>query len=94
MKKIVVLSLLLLSACAQFGPFVDARREAGREGTVGQSTPNRIAVCYNPLWSDMKKVEQLAKEGCAQTKRKAQADGKKYFNCSFFSPSTAFYKCI
>ena len=94
MKKVVILSFLLLSACAQFEPFVDARREAGQEKTVGQSTSDRIAICYNPMWSNMKQVEQLAKEGCTQTRRKAQADGKKHFNCSLFLPSTAFYKCI
>ena len=94
MKKFILLSLLFLSACAQFSPFVDARREAGRETTVGQSTPDKIAVCYNPIWSDMGQVEQLAKEGCAQTKRKAQFADKKYFSCAFFSPCTAFYDCI
>lgn len=94
MKKFVVLFFLLLPACAQFEPFVDARREAGQVMTIGQSTSDRIAVCYNPLWSDMNKVEKLAKEGCAQTKRKARFEDKNYFNCSLFSPATAFYECI
>ena len=95
MKKIVVLgSALFLSACAQFEPFVDARREAGQLLTVGQSTPNKVAVCYNPLWSNEKEIEKLAADACAQTKRIPQLDGRKYFSCTFVSPSTVFYKCI
>ncbi len=62
--------MLFLSACTQFKPFVDARREAGQEAAVGQSTPDRVAVCYNPLFSDMPDVEKLAQSACAQTKRK------------------------
>ena len=94
MKKIVFILMLFLSGCAQFQPFVDARREAGQVATIGQSTPDRVAICYNPLWSDSAQVENLAIEICAQTKRKPLVDGKKYFTCTLTSPITAFYKCI
>lgn len=95
MKKIVIVtSVLFLSACAQFEPFVDARREAGQVLTVGQSTPNRVAICYNPLWSDEKEIEKLAVDACAQTKRKPQFNTKKYFTCTLASQFTVFYKCI
>lgn len=94
MKKLLFLTVLFLSGCAQFEPFVDARREAGQVQTVGQSSPDRVAICYNPLWSEMGKIEILAKEECAKTKRKIQVDGKKYFSCSLASPVTIFYKCI
>lgn len=93
MKK-SILFLLFLSACTQLNPFVDARREAGQVLTVGQSTPDRIAICYNPLWADMDEVQKLADEACAQTQRKAQPDGEKYFTCTLVSPVTTFYKCI
>ncbi len=94
MKKVFIFSFLFISACAQFEPFVDARHEAGQPTMVGQSTPDRAAICYNPLWSNMEQVENLAKESCAQTKRKIQFDTKKYFSCSLVTPATAFYKCI
>ena len=94
MKKICLGFLLLLSACAQFEPFVDSRREAGRSLPVGQSTPDRVAICYNPLWSDEQKVEKLSVEACAQTKRKPQFDDRNYFKCSLMLPSTIFYKCV
>lgn len=93
MKKVSLCFLLFLSACAQFRPFVDARREAGQVATVGQSTPDKVAVCYNPLFSDMQEVEKLAQDGCAQTKRKPKFDDKKYFSCTLALPATAFYKC-
>ena len=95
MKKIYCLmAVLFVSACAQFEPFIDARREAGQLLMQGQSTPDVVAICYNPIWSDMNDVEKLAKEGCAQTKRTPQYDDKKYFTCSLFTPTTAFYRCI
>ena len=93
MKKIRLCFLLFLSACAQFEPFVDARREAGQVETIGQSTPDRVAVCYNPLFSNMQDVEKLAQDACAQTKRKYKFDDKKYFTCTLILPTTAFYKC-
>ena len=94
MKKVCLVALLFLSACAEFEPFVDSRREAGQLLPVGRSTPDRVAICYNPLWSDEQKIEKLAIEACAQTKRKPQFDDKNYFGCSLASPSLAFYKCI
>ena len=93
MKKFILGIVLFVSACGQFSPFVDARREAGQVQMMGQSTLDRVAVCYNPLWSDKKKVEDLAKEECAKTKRKAVYDDTKWFSCRLVNPSTAFYDC-
>ena len=94
MKKVYFLIAFFLASCAQFEPFVDARREAGQAAPVGQSTLDRVAICYNPLWSNEQEIEKLAAETCAQTKRKPVFDDKTYFNCAFVSPATAFYKCI
>ena len=95
MKKIISLFLLTayLTACSEVGPFIDARREAGKVQTVGQSRPNRIAVCYNPIWHSDEAVLALATEGCAQQKKQPVFSDKKYFNCRLTAPNTAFYDC-
>lgn len=93
MKKLVLILLLFLSGCGQMAPFVDARREAGQIQLIGQSTSDRIAVCYNPLWSDQKEVKQLAEAECEKTHRQATYDETNWFSCCLFNPSTAFYKC-
>lgn len=93
MKKFILGIALFVSACGQFSPFVDAHREAGQVQLVGQSTPDKVAICYNPIWSDKKKVEELAGEECAKTKRKAVYDDTKWFSCRLVNPSTAFFDC-
>ena len=94
MKKLVVLFLLvLISACSQLEPFVDSRREAGQEKPVGQSTSNIVAVCYNPIWSQQKDAEILAKEECAKSNRKAVYSDTKWFSGYLATPATAFYTC-
>ena len=93
MKKFILGIALFVSACSQFTPFVDAHREAGQVQLVGQSTPDKAAVCYNPIWSDKKKVEELAGEECAKTKRTAVYDDTKWFSCRLVNPSTAFFDC-
>ena len=54
----------MLSACSQFGPFVDRRREAGglSDGAlyVGKSKPEAPAVCYNRLYTKYTEVKALA----------------------------------
>ena len=94
MKKIVTLVLgLFISACGQFSPFIDSHREAGQVELRGQSTPDKVAVCYNPIWSDKKYVEKLANEECNKTNRKAAYDTTKWFSCCLMNPTTAFYDC-
>lgn len=85
--------LIGLTACSEVGPFVDARREAGQVQTVGQSRPDKIAVCYNPIWHSEKSVEQLAAEACAVQKKEAAYAETMYFNCRLMTPNTAFYTC-
>ena len=92
-KMIFALMVLVLSGCAQLRPFEDMRREAGQEKTVGMSSSDAPAICYNPLWSDEKTVEELANQACQKTKRQAVLDYKKHFSCSLMLPSTVFYKC-
>lgn len=82
--------LLILSGCT---PFVDARREAGVIGTVGQSKAEAPAVCYNPLWSSLDSVQQLAQSVCQKNKQTAVFERKEAFSCCLFYPTTAYYKC-
>jgi len=93
MKKSILGFALFLSACGQLSPFVDAHREAGQVQLVGQSTPDKVAVCYNPLWSEKEQVEELAHQECAKTNRQAVYDSTKWFSCCLFNPTTAFYDC-
>ena len=94
MKNLILLSLLILvSACSQLEPFVDTRREAGKETPIGQSTPNRIAVCYNPIWSSRTEAEELAKVECKKTNRTATYNETKWFSGYLVTPATAFYTC-
>ena len=66
--KIINIAVLtsLLCACAQFGPFVDRRREAGgfSDGALyaGVSTPENPAVCYNILYTSYDEVKALAED--------------------------------
>ena len=93
MKKSILGFVFLVSACGQVTPFVDAHREAGQIELVGQSTPDTVAVCYNPLWSDKEKVKKLAEQECAKTNRKAGYSDVKWFSCCLINPTTAFYDC-
>lgn len=92
-KGIVLLFALGLVGCAEVSPFIDTRREAGQVQPIGQSTPDRIAVCYNPLWHNNDDVKKLAEEACSKNKKTAIYDDTRYFNCCLVSPNTAFYQC-
>ncbi len=86
MFKINLILVLFISACT---PFVDARREAGKIMTVGQSSPQYLAICYSPF-VDFNRVQILADQVCS---KKAKFAEKKYFNCTLFNPNTAFFDC-
>ena len=92
MKKLLLIALFLLSGCFQ-KPFIDARRQAGSPRTFGESTPNRIAVCYNPLSTNANEIIKLAQEACGKTNREAAYDGHKYWSCRVFWPHRVYYRC-
>lgn len=83
-----ILFCFALSACTAY---VDSRREAGQIAPVGQSQPPKIAVCYNPIFSDEAELEQIALTACES--KKIVYQDTKYFNCTLFYPNTAFYMC-
>ena len=69
------------------------RREAGQIQSVGQSTNDKPAICYNPIWHDENQAQSLANEACARTNRKAVYVDQKAFSCRLFTPTTVFYQC-
>ena len=89
MRKKVLFFLFLLGGCC---PFLDTRREAGSLTPVGQSAPNRPAVCYNGWFNDMDEVLKIAEESCSQ--QKAILKETTLFSCTLFYPSTAFFECV
>lgn len=94
MKRLFcLLSLLCLCACSQFEPFEDMRREAGQISTVGRSSNDFPAICYNPMWHSDEQLQELATKACDRTKRKPIFQETKAFSCRFVNPSVAIYKC-
>ncbi len=104
MSRLKLINLLLLvsflSACAQFGPFVDRRREAGglADGAlyVGKSTANEPAVCYNRLYTSYNEVKALADAECVKNKTGTKAEPIKetVFSCRLLIPNHYYFKCV
>lgn len=88
-----ILVCVMLGACSPVPPFVDARREAGQAGLVGQSTLDRPAVCYNQYATRQVDVEKLAEEECKKTGRYAVLEEETRFTCCLVAPATALYRC-
>ena len=84
---------LLLSACSQFEPFNDSRREAGQIQTVGQSSEQAPTICYNPIWHDLSDTESIAQSICDKQNKKAVFKETNHFSCRLINPSTAHYSC-
>lgn len=91
MKHFYLFGIIL--AIAGCSPFIDTRREAGQIWPVGQSRPDRIAICYNGLFTDADELQAMADDACALLKRQAVRAPDAQFNCTFFWPSTAFFDC-
>ena len=89
----VFLFALFLTACSQFVPFEDMRREAGQIPTVGKSSNASPVICYNPIWHDVQDTQELADKACARTNKKATYVESKHFNCRFVNPYIAIYEC-
>ncbi|MBO4519902.1 MAG: hypothetical protein J5787_01710 [Alphaproteobacteria bacterium] len=92
MKKAAFLLLLLLGGCFQ-KPFVDSRREAGSPYTVGESKPDRVAICYNSFSTNANEIIKMAQEECQKTNREAAYDGHKYWSCRVFFPHRVYFRC-
>ena len=95
----MVLLLSMLCGCAQLGPFVDRRREAGglAEASlyVGKSTEKEPAICYNILFTKYEEVKKLADNKCLKYKTGKQAIPVKetVFTCRLLVPNHYYFKC-
>ncbi len=104
MSRLKLVNILLLASlvasCAQFGPFVDRRREAGAKTEAalyrGKSTPENPAVCYNSLYTDYQEVKKLADEECVRQKTGAHAEPVRQtlFTCRLLVPNHFYFKCV
>jgi hypothetical protein len=88
-----ILALVGLSGCAA-GPFIDGRREAGSNRTVGQSNANTVAICYNSRSATPAAVMKMAESECAKTDRVPNFDGEDILSCSISNPTRAYFKCV
>ena len=84
--------VLLISACSQFEPFVDSRREAGQIQTVGSSMPDKPVICYG-LVGERSDFDVLANNECAKRNKKAVFENTETFSCKIFTPQKAVYRC-
>lgn len=94
------ITLLSISACALFDPFVDRRREPGTMDKeklyVGSSTPSEPAICYNSAITSMEEVQKLADEECVkhQTGDRAMLVDNTVLTCRVLLPNHAHFKCV
>lgn len=95
MKKSVILTAacLLLAACTTQAPFVDARREASKSYTVGESTPDVVAVCFNKYSTHSSEIIRMAQEECRKTNREAKYKGMKRWSCRVLLPHRVYFEC-
>lgn len=82
-----------LAACAP-EPFVDMRREAGTLTTVGSSTFDRPAVCYNTANATREEVQALADAVCAETGRVAVYESTDLLRCTALQPHRSLFRCV
>ena len=94
MKKLfIVVSFFLVSACAQFEPFVDARREAGQVTPVGSSKPEAPVVCSGVFTSQAER-QALADDECEKIGKKAISESISSFDCKLFLPVKERFICV
>ena len=100
LSRVILILVLFASGCSIVEPFVDRRREAGAEDMtrlyVGESTPEKPAVCYNILTTDYPTVKKLADDECKKygTGTEAKPFKQTAFTCRLLVPSHIYFNCI
>lgn len=89
----IVVSMLCVSACAQFDPFIDSRREAGQLATVGASRPEAPVVCSG-LFTEPSERLALADEECKKIGKRALSQEISSFDCKLFLPVRERFICV
>ena len=88
----LVLTALALAACTG-APFVDARREAGKQITVGPSNEDVVAICHagsDPPPAALK----LAESECAKTGRAPRYEQGARVTCTLATPTRSYFRCV
>ena len=97
---ISIFILMFVASCSLLETFVDRRRNAGAENIkklyVGRSTPSEPAICYNGLFTDEAKIQNLADNECKKhnTGTHAVKTHTTKFTCKMFLPTHDYFKCI
>lgn len=97
---IACLSVLFMSGCTLFQPFVDRKRNPGTSDISklysGSSKPNAPVICYNPLFTDDNELQQMADDVCKteETGDRAELQGKNYIDGKLLLPAKARYLCV
>ena len=94
MKKTGVVIIFLLTAACTQAPFVDMRREAGKPYTVGESTPDTVAVCFNKYSTHTAEIIRIAQEECKKTNREAKFKDINRWSCRVLLPHRVYFDCV
>ncbi len=84
---------LFTTACS--GPaFVDSRREAGSEETVGASTKHRPVVCYSVRKTSPEQVLAMAAAVCESAGEVPLYRASDWLDCTLMQPRRAIFECV
>lgn len=90
-RAVLMGAVLMLAACAG-EPWVDTRREAGSTEPVGESTPDRVAICHAGS-TDRAILQGMAARECAKTGRTPHYVGTSRLQCRLVTPHRSFFDC-
>jgi len=90
---VAVAVTVLVSACSG-RPYVDSRREAGLDRTVGSSSPNAPVVCYNKNVTSPAEVQAMADAVCAESAQVARFKNEYVLECPLTQPWRATFQCV
>lgn len=83
----------LLGGCGG-DPWVDSRREAGTLQTIGDSHPDRPAICYSgDIAEEGARLLAMANQVCAQNGKHARYLGSTHWQCRLATPHRAYFAC-
>lgn len=96
----VLAACFLANACSLTAPFVDRRREAGASTPetlyIGESKPDKPAICYNIIGTPYADIKKLADEECRKHKTGSYASPVKQtvFTCKLLVPNHFYFNCV
>ena len=93
MKKVLILPWLFFIASCTQAPFVDMRREAGKPYTIGESTSDVVAVCFNKYSTHSSEIIRMAQEECKKTGREAKFKDINRWSCRVLLPHRVYFEC-